>query len=367
MSGILAPHHLNEDAAREHLESIRWPNGPVCPHCGQTGKAYQLNGKTTRKGLWKCAKCRKPFTVTVNTIFSDSKIPLHKWLLAIHLLASSKKGMSAHQLWRNLWGDNEKGQTKGSYRSAWFMLHRIRWAMGQEPVASKLKGVFEIDDVWIGGRQRVGSKTPEGENPRHGKDVNDNKTPVTTILQREGNVRSYCKITAAELRPVLDQMIDKAEAHIMTDSANKLRFSNYGWKHSAVNHKIKEYARHEDGLTITTNTLESYFAIIQRGVHGVYHQIGKDFIDQYLREFDFRYNARRMSDSQRTLLAIQQTGGKRLMLREPRGVAQCSDEPTRRHSDNPSRGGRVSGEPSQSEADCGYATPGSASDRTEEA
>lgn len=337
MDGILAPHHLSEDAAREHLERVRWPDGPVCPWCPERGRVYRLNGKTTRKGLWKCAKCRRPFTVTVNTIFSDSKIPLHKWLLAIHLFTSSKKGMSAHQLWRNLWGENDKGKTKGSYRSAWFLFHRLRWAMGQEPLASelKLKGVFELDDLWLGGRQRVGSARPNGENPRHGKDVNDNKTPVTTILQREGRVRSYTKITAPELRPILDGMIDKAESHVMTDSANKMRLSKYGWKHSAVNHKAKEYVRHEDGLTITTNTVESYFAIIQRGVYGTYHQIGRHYVDQYLREYDFRYNSRKMSDSERALAAIRQTGGKRLMLRTPRAVAQCSNEQTRRHADDP--------------------------------
>jgi hypothetical protein len=177
MSGLLAPHHIDEDLARAYLEKIQWPDGPVCPHCGVVGEAFRLQGKTTRKGLWKCSGCRKPFTVTVGTIFEDSKIPLHKWLLAIHLLCSSKKGMSAHQIWRNLWGVDDKGRQLGSYRSAWFMFHRIRWAMGQEPIATKLRGVFEIDEVWIGGRQRVGSyEAQDGTNKRHGKDMRDNKT-----------------------------------------------------------------------------------------------------------------------------------------------------------------------------------------------
>lgn len=318
MAGILAKHHIDEDAAIEFLEALHWPDGPICPHCGLVGEAYKLNGATTRKGLRKCKGCRKPFTVRMRTIFEDSKIPLHKWLLAIHLLCTSKKGMSAHQLWRNLWGEKKDGTTKGSYRSAWFMLHRIRWAMGQEPLASKLAGVFEIDELWVGGKQRVGSYIDENGNKRWGKNMRDNKTPVTTILHRGGEVRSYPTITGEQLRPILTEMVDKAESHIMTDSASKLKLSKYGWTHSAVNHSRKEYARHEDGLTITTNTVEGYFSIIRRGIIGVYHQVGKQYLDQYLREFDFRYNGRKMNDSERTVLAIKKTSGKRLMLKEPR-------------------------------------------------
>src|SRR5579871_855605 len=157
MAGLITRHHHDEDAAREYLEKQLWPDGPVCPKCGLVGEAYKLNGATTRDGLYKCAGCRAPFTVTMGTIFEDSKIPLHKWLFAIYLMCSSKKGISAHQLWRNLWGTDAEGKQLGSYKTAWFMCHRIRWALGQEPVASALKGVFEIDEVWIGGRQRLGS------------------------------------------------------------------------------------------------------------------------------------------------------------------------------------------------------------------
>jgi hypothetical protein len=202
MAGLIASHHQDEDAAREYLEKQLWPDGPVCPHCGIIGEAYKLNGETTRKGLWKCSACRKPFTVTVGTIFEDSKIPLHKWLFAIYLMCSSKKGMSAHQLWRNLWGVDEEGNQLGSYKTAWFMCHRIRWALGQEPVASRLKGIFEIDEVLIGGKQRIGPVREDGTNPRWGRNVNDKKTPVTTILHRDGAVRSYPKITGEQLRPV---------------------------------------------------------------------------------------------------------------------------------------------------------------------
>ena len=322
MAGLIAPHHTDEGAARAYLEKILWPDGPVCPKCGLVNEAYKLEGETTRDGLYKCAGCRAPFTVTMGTIFEDSHIPLHKWLLAIYLMCSSKKGMSAHQLWRNLWGINEiTGKPNGSYKSAWFMAHRICWAFGQEPVASALKGIFEIDEVWIGGKQRLGPvKTEEGHTGRHGKDLRDNKTPVTTILHRDGDVRSYPKITGEQLRPIVGEMIDRADSHIMTDSASKLKFSKYGWKHSAVNHSMREYARHEDGLTITTNTVEGYFAIVRRGIDGIYHHVGKQYLDQYLREFDFRYNVRKLNDRDRAVLAIRKTAGKRMTLRTPKGA-----------------------------------------------
>ena len=233
-----------------------WPGLSALRH--SSAKHSSSNGETTRKGLYKCSGCRRPFTVTMGTIFEDSHIPLHKWLFAIYLMCSSKKGMSAHQLWRNLWGVNEEtGKPNGSYKIAWFMAHRIRWALGQEPVASALKGVVEIDEVCIGGKQRIGAhRTADGQSARQGKNVNDNKTAVTTILHRDGAVRSYPKITGEQLRPILSEMIDKADSHIMTDSASKLKFSKYGWKHSKVDHSKKEYARHEDGLTVTTNTVE---------------------------------------------------------------------------------------------------------------
>lgn len=171
MATIQAPQYHDEEAARKHLEETVWPDGPVCPHCGLIGESYKLAGKTTRKGLYKCAGCREPFTVTVGTIFEDSKIPLHKWLLAVHLMCSSKMGISAHQLWRNLWGVDEKtGKQLGSYRTAWFMAHRIRWALGREPMVSKLKGIVEVDDAYIGGKQRVGSaQDAEGRSTKLGQ------------------------------------------------------------------------------------------------------------------------------------------------------------------------------------------------------
>src|SRR5690349_17470779 len=185
--GLLAPQFRDEDAAREYLEKHSWPGGPVCPHCGLVNEAYKLTpkpGSKTRKGLWKCKGCRKQFTVTVKSIFADSHIPLHKWLLAIHLMASSKKGISAHQLMRNL--------EIGSYQTAWFMAHRIRWALTREPVKEVFNGIVEYDETYIGGKRRYSTphvaKFGERQHDRLGP-VSD-KAAVATVLQRGGLVRS---------------------------------------------------------------------------------------------------------------------------------------------------------------------------------
>lgn len=322
MAGIIAAHHHDEDAARVYLEKQLWPDGPVCPKCGLIGEAYKLAGETTRKGLWKCSGCRQPFTVTMGTIFEDSHIPLHKWLFAIYLMCSSKKGMSAHQLWRNLWGVDETGKQLGSYKTAWFMAHRIRWALGQEPIVSKLQGVVEIDEVYIGGKGHFGpAKDAQGRSQMMGRSRKSHKAPVVAMLQRGGSVHSRHieRVTSENLKPMLNDVVDQ-NATLMTDKACALKFPSKERTHYSVNHSAKEYVRHEDGLTITTNTIESYFAIIQRGIHGVYHHVGKSYLDQYLREFDFRYNVRKLNDQDRSLLAIQKTSGKRLTMREPKGV-----------------------------------------------
>lgn len=186
----LAQQFSDEDKAREFLEKLRWPDGPVCPHCGEVNNAYRLEPKKSkkdthvRKGVWKCGGCRKQFTVTVGTIFADSHIPLSKWLLAYHLLCASKKGMSAHQLHRML---------KVTYRSAWFMAHRIRYTMSQEPLSSKLIGVIEIDETFIGGKLRVRTYKPrDGKKPKYRSPI-DNKAAVVSVLQRGGRVQSQAR------------------------------------------------------------------------------------------------------------------------------------------------------------------------------
>ncbi len=311
----LAQHFSDEDKAREFLEKLRWPDGPVCPKCGEVNNAYRLEPKPSkknthvRKGVWKCGGCREQFTVTVGTIFEDSHIPLSKWLLAYHLLCASKKGMSAHQLHRML---------KVTYRSAWFMAHRIRYTMSQEPLSSKLTGVIEIDETYVGGKLRIGPLvTKPGVRPKDRPRVVANKAAVVSVLQRGGRVQSMHvqKVTAENLRPIVEQMVAE-NAHVMTDSANLLKGTLRPRQHDQVNHAVKEYVRYEDGVCITTNTIEGYFATLKRGINGVYHHVGKQHLHRYLSEFDFRYNSRKEKDGDRTLLALKSTGGKRLMLRD---------------------------------------------------
>jgi transposase-like protein len=312
----LAQHFSDEDKAREFIEKLRWPDGPVCPHCGLLDNAYRLEPKPSkkdthvRKGVWKCGGCREQFTVTVGTIFEDSHIPLSKWLLAYHLLCASKKGMSAHQLHRML---------KVTYRSAWFMAHRIRYTMTQEPLSSKLTGVVEIDETYIGGKVRIRTPTAvkPGERAKDRPSQYANKAPVVSVLQRDGRVQSRYipKVTAANLRPMVEEMVAE-DAHVMTDSSSVLKGALSTRKHDQVNHSADEYVRYENGLCITTNSIEGYFATLKRGINGVYHHVGKQHLHRYLSEFDFRYNSRKEKDGDRTLMALKSTGGKRLMLRD---------------------------------------------------
>jgi transposase-like protein len=311
----MAQHFSDEDKARELIEKLRWPDGPVCPHCGEVNNAYRLEPKASkkdthvRKGVWKCGGCREQFTVTVGTIFEDSHIPLSKWLLAYHLLCASKKGMSAHQLHRML---------KVTYRSAWFMAHRIRYTMSQEPLSSKLQGIIEVDETYVGGKIRTVPQVQKlGTRPKDRVSPVSNKAAVVSVLQRGGRVQSQHvqRVTTENLRPIIEQMVAE-DAHVMTDSSTVLKGAMRGRKHDQVNHKAEEYVRYEDGVCITTNSIEGYFATLKRGINGVYHHVGKQHLHRYLSEFDFRYNSRKEKDEDRTLMALKSTGGKRLMLRD---------------------------------------------------
>lgn len=305
----LEKHLHDEDTAREFLEQMRWLDGkPVCPHCKEQG-AYKLTPKPeskskVRKGVWKCAACRKQFTVTVGTIFEDSRIPLNKWLLAIHLLCSSKKGFSAHQIHRLL------GVT---YKSAWFMMHRIRHAMAVEPLASKLSGIVEADEVYIGGKSKnmhakVRKEKIQGRGPV-------NKMPVFTLVARGGNVKTthVANVTADNLKEVLKKHVE-AEAHLKTDESSCYNAAAPEFaSHESVNHSQGEYVRDEAHV----NTAECVHSILKRGVFGVYHHWSEKHLHRYLSEFDFRFNLRKVKDGERTLAAIKSVEGKRLMYKEP--------------------------------------------------
>jgi transposase-like protein len=253
--------------------------------------------------VWKCKPCLKQFTVTVGTIFENSRIPLSKWLLAIHLLCSSKKGMSAHQLHRNL------GVT---YKSAWFMAHRIRFAMGQPPLVDKLNGTVEADETYIGGKAKNMHKR-EREKRIKGRGAVD-KAPVFTLVERDGRVLSAHveRVTADNLKAVLQECVE-ADANLCTDESPT--YHSIGGEfasHESVNHKRGEYVRGAAHV----NSAESFHALLKRGVHGVYHHWSVKHLHRYLSEFDFRYNLRRMQDGERTMKALAGFEGKRLMYKE---------------------------------------------------
>jgi transposase-like protein len=313
----VAQHEIftNEALAIEFWEKKRWPDGPICPHCGLIGEAYKLQGKSTRPGLWKCKGCRKPFTAKMGSIFEDSHIPMHKWMYAVHLLCSSKKGMSAYQFHRmtaTFYGE------KVSYRTAWFMFHRIRFAMAQHPLVDKLSGTVECDETYVGGKIRVGSYKPGDNYHRKFRSPRDNKASVFSVLQRDGQVRSrhVQRVTAENLKPIIEEMIAE-DAHVMTDSSTALRGALADRQHSQVNHRANEYVRYENGKCITTNSIEGFFSLLKRGIYGTYHHVGKPYLQQYLNEFDFRYNNRKVTDSERTGAAMKACEGKRLTLRTP--------------------------------------------------
>ena len=301
---ITNPIFHDVDKARAHLEAIRWPNGPICPHCGDVDHATKLDGKSTRPGVYKCKSCRKPFSVTVGTLFERSKIPLSKWVLATHLMSSSKKGMSAHQLHRML------GVT---YKTAWFMAHRIREAMREpipEPRSMGGPGkIVEADETFVGGKEKNRHKSKRAKTRLGGS---WGKETVFSLVERGGKVHSrHTKSVAAKtLRPILVTQL-QGDTHLMTDDAGQYRHMGKDFKHSAVNHSAGEYVRGE----AHTNTIESYFAILKRGIIGVYHHVSAKHLKRYLGEFDFRYNQRSVTDFERADLALKGITGKRMTYR----------------------------------------------------
>jgi transposase-like protein len=301
----LAKYYSDEDSARLFLEEMRWGKdckNVACPHCGGDAP-YRLKhreGTSARKGLWKCRTCRKQFTVTVGTVFGSSHIPLSKWLLAIHLLASSKKGISAHQLHRNL------GIT---YEAAWFMAHRLRYAMSDGPMANLLTGTVEVDETYIGAKNKKGTK---GGRPGAGS----HKAPVVALVERGGNVKAMpmARVTADNLRMAITENVDIENSVLMTDEAPM--YTKIGrefmW-HGVVNHASKEYVRGP----AHTNTVEGFFSLLKRGITGVYHHVGKGHLNRYCDEFSFRYNLRHVSDGDRANAVVKGADGKRLTYKQP--------------------------------------------------
>lgn len=310
----LAKYFSDEDAARALLEEMRWgKDGAVCPHCGGT-EPYKLTPKATskkpgRKGLYKCRACRKQFTVTVGTVFEDSHIPISKWLLAIHLLASSKKGISAHQLHRNL---------GISYKGAWFMAMRLRYAMATDGPFAKLAGTVEVDETYVGGKRKRGL----GRAPADG----GRKAAVAALVERGGRIKAMPmeRIDGESMEREIRRYVEvKPETRIMTDETRiyggidvKGHQKILGMKRETVTHSKGEYARGD----VHTNTVEGFFSLLKRGIVGTFHHVGKGHLGRYVSEFEFRYNTRSKlgySDGQRAALMVQGAEGKRLTYEQP--------------------------------------------------
>jgi len=248
------PIFTDEDAAWAHFEAIRWPDGRACYHCGVVGQSEASKGKTTRRGLYNCRACRQPFTATMGTVYERSHIPMHKWLLASHLMAASKKGISAHQLYRML--------GFGSYRTAWFMAHRIREAMKPEPHRDPMGGAgtaVEVDETFIG-HDIANPPMPEARQGIH------NMNKVLSLVDRaSGEARSFVvkDLRLSTIAPIIEANIAR-EARLMTDEA--VRYTSLGWNfadHATVNHGAGEYVRQSDP---TIHTVEGFYSIFKRGM-----------------------------------------------------------------------------------------------------
>jgi transposase-like protein len=301
MSILSAPHFHNEAAAIARLEEIVWPDGPHCPRCGGFDRITDVKGG--RMGLRRCGPCKREFTVTVGTIFERSHVKLHIWFQAAHLMASSKKGISAHQLHRTL---------KVTYKTAWFMEHRLREAMREGHFVMGGEGkTVEFDEAFVGGRERNKhvSKRNKANSGGAGKE------PVFSLVERGGKVRSHhvADITAKTLRPILAAQIREATKTMSDDGGS--RPGHGSPLHQSVNHSIGEYVRGD----VHTNTIEGYFSILKRGIMGTYHHVSPQHLKRYLAEFDFRYNERMalgVSDEARTTKALRGIVGKRLTYRD---------------------------------------------------
>lgn len=306
MSNLQNAIYHDDHAAREYLEALRWPDGPVCPHCGSIGNATLLKGKSTRPGVHKCKGCRKPFSVTIGTLFERSHIPLSKWLMGFYLMASSKKGISAHQLHRTL---------DITYKSAWFMEHRIREAM-RDGSTGPLGGggkIVEADETYYGPKKEKATKTTSGRNFTGGGRGVSNKRVIVSLVERGGKVKSFHVERADKetVARIVTQNVAK-ESTLHTDESRLYHGAGgHVTEHHTVHHAAGEYVRG----TVHTNTIENYFSVFKRGMRGVYQHCDEKHLHRYLAEFDFRHNNRNITDGERSVVALKGIEGRRLTYR----------------------------------------------------
>ncbi|MFA6457036.1 MAG: IS1595 family transposase [Bacteroidota bacterium] len=291
-------HFPDEITCRNFLAESRWGKTPVCVHCGSFRKIYKVQGGK----LLKCADCRKQFSVRIGTIFEDSALPLQTWFMAIYLLTAHKKGISSVQLGRDI------GVTQ---KTAWFMLHRIRHAVRTKSFEKPLTGTIEADETYIGGEEKNKHANKRTKN-NHGRSLKT-KTAVFGIRQRGGIVVAQ-KVDSVS-RNTLDGIL-KSRVHpdstIMTDEMNSYTDLSVDFlHHHTINHQRKEYVRGR----VHTNSIESFWALLKRGIYGIYHQVSPKHLDKYVDEFEFRFNSKHIADTERFRLMLNHIDG-RLMYKD---------------------------------------------------
>lgn len=290
---------LSETAAVEFMEQQRWGDAPACPRCGAVDvyKMQSADGQRNKDYRWRCKGCKQMFTVRTGTIFEETRLPMRVWVYAFWKACSSKKGIAALQLAREM---------EITHKSALFVLRRIRHGLGhQQNNDPKLAGTVEIDETYVGGRSAYGR-------PKRGYD----KAPVFGMVERNGNVRFRMleRVTADRLSDVLAENADRS-CRVISDEHSAYPSATKGFAaHQTVTHSAKEYVVR--GTDVHTNTVESVFSLIKRGVMGTFHSVSKKHLPNYLNEFEFRYNTRKLDDGQRVTKAIQRVDGKRLQYRE---------------------------------------------------
>jgi transposase-like protein len=292
------------------LEELRWPSGPICPHCGNL-KAYFLkpangvsrasgpNRKLSQRRVWKCSKCRKQFSVLTGTIFHGTKVPIETWLMVMVQMCSAKNGISAREV------ERMHGVTP---ETAWYMLHRLREAMKREPLTGMLSSTIIADETWIGGNPKNKHASKRGV----GRQGSTEKTPVLSLVDVEtGEIRSHVmpSVTARSLRRVIQEQVDTAKSDLQTDQATYyLSLGHLFQSHQSVNHSTGEYVRGN----VTTNRAEGYFAQLKRSINGTHHHVSKEHLHRYLAEFDFRYSTCKLDDTARVQRMVTQSAGRRL-------------------------------------------------------
>jgi transposase-like protein len=295
----------DEASAVAFFERQRWPTGPGCVHCGSVNVYKMIDAETGQRNaryLWRCHDCHKQFTVRIGTVFEDSRIPLRHWAYAFWRASTSKKGASALEISR---------QCQISYKSALFLMHRIRFAMAPDhPTAPKLTGSVAVDETYVGGKPRKGTGP-------HKRGRGTSKQPVLALVERGGSVRArvIADISGKTLKGAIRELVDR-KARIVTDELAAYRGAGKGFKggHGTVNHTANEYVNR---LGDTTNHVEGFFALLKRSIVGVYHNVSKKHLHRYVAEREFTYNHRKMNDGERTAAAIRAAEGKRLLYREP--------------------------------------------------